>query len=86
MINVKLKKVVSYLLAMSFVANFRWTFTADLGEAVESADIILIAIPVKFVSEVIEKLKKYYKSYQHICIASKGIEQGSCLFIANIVA
>ena len=29
--------------------------------------------------------KEYYKKRQHICIASKGIEQDSCLFIANII-
>ena len=32
-----------------------------------------------------DKNKNYYNSEQHICIASKGIEQGSCLFIANII-
>jgi glycerol-3-phosphate dehydrogenase (NAD(P)+) len=31
------------------------------------------------------EMKKYYKKRQHICIASKGIEQGSCLFIASII-
>ena len=57
----------------------------DLNEAVENANIIVIAIPVKFVTNVILELAKVYNKKQHICIASKGIEQGSCLFIANIV-
>ena len=60
-------------------------FTTSLEETVKDANIIVIAIPVKFVASVIEKLEKYYKKSQHICIASKGIEQGSCLFIASIV-
>ena len=60
-------------------------FTANLEEAVKDANIIVIAIPVKYVTNVILKLKKYYKNNQHICIASKGIEQGSCLFIASII-
>lgn len=60
-------------------------FTANLETAVKDANIIVIAIPVKFVASVLLELKKFYKSNQHICIASKGIEQGSCLFIANIV-
>lgn len=60
-------------------------FTTNLEEAVIDTNIIVIAIPVKFVTNIILELKKYYKSNQHICIASKGIEQGSCLFIANII-
>ncbi len=60
-------------------------FSSNLEESVKDADIIVIAIPVKFVSSIILELKQYYKANQHICIASKGIEQGSCLFIASIV-
>ena len=60
-------------------------FTTNLSEAIKSANIIVIAIPVKYVSSIIIELANYYKKEQHICIASKGIEQGSCLFIANIV-
>lgn len=60
-------------------------FTTDLEDSVKEANIIVIAIPVKYVTNIILELKKYYKNNQHICIASKGIEQGSCLFIANII-
>ena len=59
--------------------------TTDLKKAVKNANVIVIAIPVKFVTNIIIELKKYYSKEQHICIASKGIEQGSCLFIASIV-
>lgn len=59
--------------------------TTNIKIAVENADVIVIAIPVKFVTNIIMEIKKYYKKNQHICIASKGIEQGSCLFISNIV-
>lgn len=59
--------------------------TCNLEDSVRDANVIVIAIPVKFVNNVIMELSKYYKKNQHICIASKGIEQGSCLFIANIV-
>ena len=31
------------------------------------------------------ELAKYYKKNQHICIASKGIEQNSCLFVADVL-
>ena len=60
-------------------------FTSNLENAVQGANVIVIAIPVKFVTSVIIELANYYKKEQHICIASKGIEQGSCLFIANII-
>ena len=60
-------------------------FTTDLEEAIKNANVIVIAIPVKYVTNTILELKKYYKNSQHICIASKGIEQGSCLFIASII-
>ena len=60
-------------------------FTTNLEESVKNANVIVIAIPVKYVTNIIMELKDYYKKEQHICIASKGIEQGSCLFIASII-
>ena len=60
-------------------------FTTDIEKAVNHADVIVIAIPVKFVNNIIMEIKKYYTKNQHICIASKGIEQGSCLFVDSIV-
>ena len=59
--------------------------TNNLEESIKNANVIVIAIPVKFITNTIIELKKYYKKNQHICIASKGIEQGSCLFIASII-
>ena len=59
--------------------------TINLKESIKDADVIVIAIPVKFVTNIIIEMKEYYKKNQHICIASKGIEQGSCLFIASII-
>lgn len=60
-------------------------FTTDLEVAVKNANVIVIAIPVKFVTDTILELRRYYKKNQHICIASKGIEQGSCLFVSTII-
>ena len=59
--------------------------TTNLKDSIKDADVIVIAIPVKFVTNIIIEMKEYYKKNQHICIASKGIEQGSCLFIASII-
>ena len=60
-------------------------FTMSMEEAVKGANIVVIAIPVKFARETIRELKKFYKKNQHICIASKGIEQDSLLFVSSIV-
>ena len=65
--------------------NSKIKITTSLEEAVKGKNLIVIAIPVKFVTNTILELKKYYKKTQHICIASKGIEQGSLLFINNII-
>ena len=59
-------------------------FTSDLEEAAKDADFVLIAIPTAFVTETLKKAKPYIKD-KPICIASKGIEQDSCLFVSEIV-
>jgi len=59
--------------------------TSDMKEAVEKANIIVIAVPAGAIDEVSIELKNYYKKSQHICIASKGIEQDSCRFVEDVV-
>jgi len=59
--------------------------TTDLEESIRNSKLIVIAIPTAFVTNVCKELKKYIKSNQHICIASKGIEQGTCLFIHDMI-
>lgn len=60
-------------------------FTNNMKEASEAADIIVIAIPAAFCDDVFAELRHYIKEYQHICIATKGIEQDSCLFITDVL-
>ena len=59
--------------------------TMDMQEAISEAKLIVIAVPVKFLRSTLDEIRKYY-SKQHICIASKGIEQNSYLFPYNIVS
>ncbi len=59
-------------------------FTTDLETATQDADFVLVAVPTAFVSSTLSQAKKYIKD-KPICIASKGIEQDSCLFVADIV-
>lgn len=60
--------------------------TTDLEESIKNSELIVLAIPTAFITDVCKKIKDYIKSNQHICIASKGIEQGTCLFIHDMVS
>ncbi len=67
-----------------FVLPNNFEYTNNLKEAVDGCDLIIIAVPAGFVDSVSKELKQYYKN-QHICIASKGIEQDTCLFVDAVV-
>ena len=68
-----------------FILDDGVIITTDLEESILNSKLIVIAIPTAFVTDVCRKLKKHIKSNQYICIASKGIEQDTCLFIHNMV-
>jgi glycerol-3-phosphate dehydrogenase (NAD(P)+) len=61
------------------------TFTTNLKDAVEGKDFIIIVVPAGAVRGVVDELKNYIKENQHICIASKGIEQDTCKFVYDVV-
>lgn len=61
------------------------TITTDIKSVIEETDIIVIAVPAKFVGSVCSQFKDYYNNNQVICIASKGIEQDTCLFLYDVV-
>lgn len=69
----------------SFKLDDNVFITTDLEESIKNSKLIIIAIPTAFVTDVCKKLKKYIKINQHICVASKGIEQGTCLFIHDMI-
>ncbi len=58
-------------------------FTSNM-EDIKNSDLIIIAIPTEFLNTTAKKLKKYYNG-EPICIATKGIEQGSCRFVYDII-
>lgn len=68
-----------------FVLDDKIKITTDLKEAIIDSRLIVIAIPTAFVTDVCKQLKKIIKKNQYICIASKGIEQGTCLFIHDMI-
>lgn len=51
-----------------------------MKDVVDNAELIIIAIPAKFLDSTSKELKKCYNNKQVICIASKGIEQNTCRF------
>lgn len=59
-------------------------FTNNMEEAVNNVDLIILVVPANFIDYTTELLKNYY-SNQHICIASKGIEESRGEFLHKIV-
>ena len=59
-------------------------FTTNLEDAIDKADLIVIAIPVPFLEDTIISLKEIYNG-QDILIASKGIDTKNQLFAIEIV-
>lgn len=60
-------------------------FTNNMEEAVRDADLIVLVVPANFIDDTTILLKQYYNNNQHICIASKGIEESRGEFLHNIV-
>lgn len=58
--------------------------TNDVEECIKDKDLLIIAIPAAFVDELCSKMAPYIND-NHILIATKGIEQGSGLFMNQIV-
>ena len=65
----------------NYKINKNLILTSDIEEAVKEKDLIVIAVPAFAFSEVLLKTKKYLKKDQVILIATKGIEQDTCLFL-----
>lgn len=61
-------------------------FTTKMDECIKDAELIVIAVPAGFVDNVSKELAKFYQKDQHICLASKGIEQDTCLFVCDILS
>ena len=58
--------------------------TNSVEECIQGNDLLIIAIPAAFVSDLCDEMAAYIKD-NHIIIATKGIEQGTGLFISEIV-
>ncbi len=61
------------------------SFTSNMKKAIESSELIVIAVPAAFVDDVAKELTSAIKDNQHLCIASKGIENNTCLFVHDVI-
>lgn len=59
--------------------------TNELEKAIKDKDLIVIAVPAFAFSETIVKAKNFIKKEQVLLIATKGIEQNTCLFLSDIL-
>lgn len=62
------------------------SFTTSLENAVKDAELIVVAVPAFAFDSVSKDLSKYLvKTKQHVLIATKGIEQNTCLFLVDVL-
>ena len=66
----------------NFKLDGKIKITLDLKE-VTKVNLIIVAIPAKFVDSISKELKGLIKK-QYVCIATKGIEQETCLFPIDV--
>lgn len=59
-------------------------FTTNVEECIKDKDLLIIAIPAAFVDSLCIEMKPFIKG-NNILIATKGIEQGTGLFMHEIV-
>ncbi len=71
-------------LLKNFTVDENIKITTNVKECIEDKDLLIIAIPAAYVDSLCVELKPYVKD-DHIIIATKGIEQGTGLFMNEIV-
>lgn len=59
--------------------------TSNLETATKKSSLIVIAVPAHALNDVTVKLSKHLRSTSHLLIATKGIEQGTCDFVTEVV-
>ncbi len=68
----------------NFIIDSDIKISTNFKRTVSGTDLIIIAVPAGFVDDISRLLKKEIKKNQHVCIASKGIEQSTCLFVHDV--
>lgn len=68
----------------NFMLDDSIKLTTNVAECIIDKDLLIIAIPAAFVDSLCVEMKEYINN-NHILIATKGIEQGTGLFINQII-
>lgn len=59
-------------------------FSSDLSECVKGKDLVVMAVPAFAFEETIEKVSKIINKNTPVLIATKGIQQNTCLFLHDV--
>jgi len=58
--------------------------SADLGEVLPGADLVLYAVPTQYFREVLLRARPYFSPGTRLVIGTKGIERGSALRMSQV--
>lgn len=59
--------------------------TSNIKKAIKDSNLIVIAVPAHAVDNVSKLLSEHIKKDMHVLIATKGIENGTCAFLTDVV-
>jgi len=59
-------------------------FSNNYEYVLKNADIVFIMVAAQYVASVSKEILKYQTPKMHFCIGSKGIEQGTCMFVDQV--
>ena len=59
-------------------------FSSDLNECVKGKDLVVMAIPAYAFEETVQKMVKFINKKTPVLIATKGIQQDTCLFLHDV--
>ena len=61
-------------------------FTTNIKDAIIGSDLIVIAVPAFAFEDTVKLMSKYILKKQFVLIATKGIQQNTCLFLNDVFA
>ena len=59
-------------------------FTNDLQECVKDKDLVILAVPAFSFEDTVKNMNKYISKDIPVLIATKGIQQNTCLFLHDV--
>lgn len=66
--------------------SHRLTATSDLGDALVDADLVCVAVPSQHLRDVVRRGASALARRATMCVASKGIEQGTLALMSDVVS